>query len=137
MAVAAGVVTRHFCAAVITHFQMAPEGRRTAVLDGLHHAALWRADPMRTAIGLAVLAEDVRELQPPRPRLGVRGPAHGSGAGLLRQRQEIERRGRAFQVALRQVEIAHRGRDVPVPEETLDTVEIDPGLQEMSGEGVS
>ena len=40
MAVAAGVVTRHFCAAVITHFQMAPKGRRTAVLDGLHHAAL-------------------------------------------------------------------------------------------------
>lgn len=92
---------------------------------------------MRTAIGLAVFAEDVRELQPPRPRLGVRGPAHGSGAGLLRQRQEIERRGRAFQVALRQVEIAHRGRDVPVPEETLDTVEIDPGFQEMGGKGVS
>ncbi len=64
VAVAAGVVTRHFCVAVITHFQMATEGRRTAVLDGLHHAALWRADPMRTAIGLAVFAEDVRELQP-------------------------------------------------------------------------
>jgi hypothetical protein len=55
----------------------------------------------------------------------------------LRQRQEIERRSRAFQVALRQVEIAHRGRDVPVPEETLDAVEIDPGLQEMGGEGMS
>jgi hypothetical protein len=102
MAVAAGVVTRHFCAAVITYFilylikagllpvrfQMAPEGRRTAVLDGLHHAALWRADPMRTAIGLAVFSEDVRELQPPRPRLGVRGLAHGSGAGLLNDRHD-------------------------------------------------
>jgi hypothetical protein len=115
---------------------MAPEGRRTAVLDGLHHAALLRADPIGLAIGLVVFAEDVRELQPPRPRLGVGGLAHGSGAGLLRQRQEIERRGRAFQVALRQVEIAHHGGDVPVPEETLDVVEIDPGLQEMCGKGV-
>ena len=115
MAVAAGVVTGDLRPTAITGLQMATEGRRTAVLDGLHHAALWRADPMRTAIGLAVFAEDVRELQPPRPTLGVRGLAHGSGAGLLRQRQEIERRSRAFQVALRQVEIAHRGRDVPVP----------------------
>jgi hypothetical protein len=103
----------------------------------LHHATLLRAESMRTAIGLAMFSKDLRELQPPRPRLGVRGLAHGSGAGLLRQRQEIERRSRAFQVALRQVEIAHRGRDVPVPEETLDAVEIDPGLQEMGGEGVS
>jgi hypothetical protein len=56
--------------------------------------------------------------------------------GVNSKRQEIERRGRAFQVALRQVEIAHRGGDVSMPQETLDAVEIDPGLQEMCGEGV-
>ena len=91
VAIAAGVITGDLPPTAITGLQMAPEGRRTAVLDGLHHAALWRAEPMRTAMGLAVFAEDVRELQPPRPRLGVRGLGHGSGAGLLRQRQEIER----------------------------------------------
>jgi hypothetical protein len=66
----------------ITGLQMAPEGRRTAVLDGLHHAALWRADPMRTAIGLAVFAEDVRELQPPCPRLGF-GDSHMAQAPVF------------------------------------------------------
>ena len=40
MAVAAGVVTGDFRPTAITGLQMAPEGRRTAVLDGLHHAAL-------------------------------------------------------------------------------------------------
>ena len=43
---AAGMVTGHFCAAVITGLQMATEGRRTAVLDGLHHAALLGAERM-------------------------------------------------------------------------------------------
>ena len=41
---------------------MAPEGRRTAVLDGLHHATLLRAESMRTAIGLAMFSKDLREL---------------------------------------------------------------------------
>ncbi len=107
-------------------FQMGPEDRRPAVLDGLHHAALLRADLMGLAIGLAVFAEDVRELQPPRPRLGVGGLAHGSGASLLRPA------GPCFPSG-----VAHRGGDVSMPQETLDTVEIDPGLQEMCGEGVA
>ena len=96
VAVAAGVITRDLRPTAITGLQMAPEGRRTAVLDGLHHATLLRAESMRTAIGLAMFSKDLRELQPPRPRLG--------GAGTrtrLRRRsievptQEIEGRGRA------------------------------------------
>ena len=84
VAVAAGVITGDLRPTAITGLQMAAEGRRTAVLDGLHHATLLRAESMRTAIGLAMFSKDLRELQPPRPRLGVRGLAHGSGAGLLR-----------------------------------------------------
>jgi hypothetical protein len=144
------MVTGYFCAAVITHFilylikagllpvrfQMAPEGRRTAVLDGLHHAALLGAEGMGAPVRLPIFPEDLRELQPPRPRLGVRGLAHGSGAGLWGQGQEIERRGRVLQVPLCQMEVAHRGRDVPVSQETLDAVEIDSRFQQMRRKGM-
>ena len=125
VAVAAGVVTRHFCAAVITHFQMATEGRRTAVLDGLHHAALLAAESMGAPVRLPLFPEDLRQLHPAHPGAGVCGPAHGSGTGLWSQ-QEIEWRSRVLQMPLREVEIAHRGREVSVPEETLDAVEIHP-----------
>ena len=84
MAVAAGVVTGDLRPTAITRLQMAPEGRRTAVLDGLHHAALLRAESMRTAIGLAVFSKDLRELQPPRPR------AWGAGTRTRLRRRSFE-----------------------------------------------
>jgi hypothetical protein len=37
---------------------------------------------------------------------------------------------------LREVEIAHRGREVSVPEETLDAMEIDSRFQQVRGEGM-
>jgi hypothetical protein len=136
VAVAAGVITRHFCAAVITHFQMATEGRRTAVLDGLHHAVLLAAERMGAPVRLPVFPEDLRQLHPPHPGAGMCGPAHGSGAGLWGQGQEIEGRGRVLQMPLCEVEIAHRGRDVSMLQKTLDAVQVDPRFQQVRRKGM-
>ena len=61
---------------------MAAEGRRTAVLDGLHHATLLRAESMRTAIGLAMFSKDLRDFNRPAPGLGC-GDSHTAQAPVF------------------------------------------------------
>ena len=82
---------------------------------------------------LPVGAEDVRDLQPPRPR-GTE--AHRLEVCRLRDLQEIERRGGGGQMRSCQMEVAHGGAEVPVAQQTLDGVQIHPRLQQMGGEGV-
>jgi hypothetical protein len=65
MAVAARVEAVSFVAALITTFEMAPEGRRAAQLDGGHHTSLCRRHrrAMLFSIRFAITAENIRHFQ--------------------------------------------------------------------------
>jgi hypothetical protein len=62
MAIATRVVPQDLGPTPVALRQVAPQGRGTARLDGLHHPQLLAREAMRGAIGLAVGTEDVGDL---------------------------------------------------------------------------
>ena len=51
--------------------------------------------------------------------------------------EQFEWRSGAGQTALRQMQVAHGGAEVPMPEQALDGVQIDACFQQMGGETVT
>ena len=51
--------------------------------------------------------------------------------------EQLQRRSGASQLVLRQMEIAHGGRHMAVPHQTLDGMNIHTGFQQVRGEAVA
>ena len=51
--------------------------------------------------------------------------------------EQFERRGGTGQTVPRQMQVAHGGADVAVPQQALDGVQIHPGFEQVRGEAVS
>jgi len=62
-----------------------------------------------------------------------RGPRRLAQDGV----EQLQRRSGAGQLVLRQVEIAHGGRDMAMAEQPLDGMDIYAGLQQVRGEGMA
>src|SRR5271169_4916361 len=109
MSVAAGVVSAAHQAAIPTIFRVATERRGPARRDRAHDAALGAAEMliMKLAVGLAMAAEHLRNLQPRR---------HDGGSGRLRhlQLEPVERALRATDRGSRDTGVTRRGRQVVV-----------------------
>jgi hypothetical protein len=63
VAVAAGAIDDERVLAVVAPFDGAAQGRRAAVLNGLHQAVLVQGQGMRMPVGVAVLSKDVGQLR--------------------------------------------------------------------------
>ena len=88
------VLNRHRPAVVAVRLESAQSGG-TAAHERIHRAQLLGRQPMRLAIGVGTLAQDVRHLQ---RRTGGRrrvdGMGHRSGSCVTRELQQVQRRRR-------------------------------------------
>jgi hypothetical protein len=105
---------------------------RQASQDGAHDASLDAAEVfgMCAAIGVAVVAEDIRRFQI------HRHGAAGSGGRYDLQCQPIERAFRPSDEPVRDPRVTRRARQIGVPQQDLNNADIRTALQEMRGEAV-
>jgi hypothetical protein len=93
---------------------------------------------MRGTIRRTVAHEDVRELGPTFCRIRTpRMRAHPRRSSAdARSLEQVQRRGRARQVLLRQMKIARRSAQAAMAHQALDRMHIDARLEQMRGKGV-
>ena len=122
----------------IAALDMAAERRGAARLDRGHRAVLHRNKAVRCLIRRAVACEDFGQfyLDPCRIR-AVRMRTHGLAARGIGPLQQIERRGGAGQVLLREVEVARRGGEIAVSQQALNGVHVLPRFEQVRGKGVT
>ena len=136
-----GVIGEAGGSAAVTRLPMPAKRGGAARRDRAQRPMLHRRQSMRAPIRLAMGADDVGEFAAG----GVGdhrtcGPgAHALPRGRRRgaeRREEIERRARGDRRVLGQLEVARGGPEVPVPEQALDGLEVDPRLEQVRREGV-
>ena len=138
VAVAAGVVDGAAVAAAVTRLEVTAERGGAAGREGAQDPVLERRDRVGGAEAGAMPTHDRSELGgglgPCRSRRLRRG-AHGRSV-----RQEVERLGhdsRGLLGRLHEMEVARRRSQALVPQEALQGVEVDTGLEQMRREGVA
>ena len=138
VAIATGVIGDARRTAVVTRLPMSAQDGSAAGRDRPQGAVLGRRQSMRPSIGVAVRADDVRELEAWTDAGDGRAQRHGTHRlALLREPcEEIERGVRADLRVARQLEVPGRRTDVAVTEQTLNGVEIDTGLEQVRRERV-
>lgn len=133
MAIPAGIVGDMKVIALAALFDMTAECRRAADLDRTQHAKLLVRQRMSLTVGLAVLSNNVGQLES--------GPAHHGLFVRLRLRlrrvEAVERPGRAADQLGRHGGVAGRGGDLTMPEQDLDDTNIGSVLQQIRGKTVS
>jgi hypothetical protein len=141
--VAARVVRGSREPAPIADVHVSAEDGSPADLDGTHRRPLLGHQRVRLAIGLAVSAEDVRNLKarPPLPALGEGRPmlvhrALPENAAFFRA-QQIERALAPSDVFATHLRVPSRRLYRRVAKEFLDDANVRAGLEEMSRESVS
>ena len=95
---------------------------------------------MRVAIRRAMSAEDIGDLErraPPRMRRPRGRPRREHGLRATERLGKIQGRARAQDTPLTQMEVAHRGRDLTMPEQPLHGVQVDAGFEQVGREGVA
>jgi hypothetical protein len=127
MPVAAGVIDVAGRAAGIAGLDMAAQRGGATGEDGTPDLGLGRRKIVRGEIGRTVATQHLGQA-----RAGWPTSAQ-SGQGI----EQFERRGGAGEAALRQMQVAHGGADMAVPEQALDGVQIDAGFQQVGGEAVA
>ena len=141
MPIATGVIGDPHSAAAVTRLPMAAEHGGAAGRDRPQGSVLHRREPVRASIGVAVVADDVRQLE---PRTGDRvcraSLARRTRSALRRRRearQEIERRVRTDLRVTRQLKVPRGRADVAVAEQALNRVDVDAGLEQVRRKGVT
>jgi hypothetical protein len=116
-----------------SHTCLWPQSGRAAALMAASRGAEPR-QRMGLSIRGSVRTEDVGQihLAPLRHRQGRHGTAHRSATSGIGQ---VQRRARRRDTPLTQVEVAHGGGDVTVPEKPLDRGEVRARLDQVRGEG--
>jgi hypothetical protein len=119
--------------AVIAAADLAAQGGGAAALDRGERAALHTGQALTGEERGGVRAHDVGELDrtASAPCAGARSTR---GVGALEQ---LQRRRGGREMAVGEVEVAQRRADVAVTHEPLDRVHVDPGLEQVGGEGVA
>ena len=138
VAVAAGVVDGAPVAAAVTLLEVTTESGRAAGREGAQHLVLERADRLSAGEVGSVAPEDPSEVG--RGLGSCRSRRLRRGAHARSGRQEVQRLRddpRGTLRGLHEVQVARGGPEALVPEQTLQRVEVDPGLEQVSGEGVS
>jgi len=136
--VAAGVIGIAQLPALIAAGNVAAQCRSAAGLNGVQRPMLHRGEAVRGAIGRAVAGENLREFYPSCRIRTVRMRPHGALAAWgLRLRQQLQRRGCAREVLLREMKVTRCGAQTVVAHEPLDGVHVHSRLQHMSGKGVA
>ena len=92
MPIATGIVGDPHGAAAVTRLPMAAERGRAASHDRPQGSVLHRREPVRAAIGVAVLSDDLRQLEPGTGDRACRAVWHGAhgqlwGGGAKRARR--------------------------------------------------
>ena len=120
----------------VATLNMTAERRGAARLNCPHRPGLHRNEAVRGLIRRAVACEDLGQFYPCRIRAG-RMRAHGLAAWGVRPLQQIERRGGARQVFLREVKVARRGGEIAVPQQALNGVHIHTAFEQVRGKRVT
>ena len=134
MAIAARVVDGSTGPTAITTLPVTPESRGATRFDGSQCTKLDRGQRPCPTQFVAVKSNDVRQLRSCsmlRRRPVRYGTGHRSVLRRLRKIKQIQWRTTFRYVSACEVEVAHRGTDVTVPEKSLDRMKVRPGLEQM------
>ena len=108
--------------------------------DRAQRPVLDRGESMRAPIRLAMGAHDVGEFQPGDaerpPCRGARRTRVSLCGGGANRSEQIERRAGAHLRVPGQLKVARGRTDVPVPEQALNRVDVDAGLEQVRREGM-
>lgn len=120
MTIATRVIGEPRGPAAVTRLPMPAQESGAAGRNRPEHHVLDLREAVRPTIPVAVCPHNIREFKPRRDARGRRAHRHGAHGSALRRRgkplQQIERRVRPHLRVARQLNIAGRRADVPVPE---------------------
>ena len=141
VAIAARVVGVALRTTGIALRNMAAQCARATRADRTQRALLHAGEPMRGAECRAMRTHDIGELDSPTVACRIRTVrmrAHGA-LWLSRGRslEQVQWRGGARQVFLRQMKVARSGAQTAMPHQALDRMHIHARFQQMRGEGMT